>query len=197
MWAMARQANGRPKKLPKLGSLQNGNGHGALGDLFSRLSDVVRVEETPDPIQWIEEHRRLSPESSREVGPFSFTRAPYMVEPQRAILSPGGGEVVIMWSSQTGKSELALNSLLYWSAIDPGPGLTVVPDWKAAQSFTVDRLRPMMRDAVNPQKVVAQEEAGSIDNVYHLSLGAHMPLTVVHASGSVALGMRPDPVPGF
>ena len=122
-------------------------GNGAAADLFERLSALARAEEVPDPISWIEAHRKLSWESSREVGPFSFDRAPYMREVQSAILSPRGGETVVMWASQAGKTELILNSLLYWSAVDPAPSLIVVPDWKAAQSFTVNRIRPMMRDA--------------------------------------------------
>jgi phage terminase large subunit GpA-like protein len=108
---------------------------GAASDLFERLSTIARAEELPNPIAWIEAHRRLSPESSREVGPFSFARAPYMREVQSAILALGGGEVVVEWASQCGRSELLLNSLLFWSALDPAPGLVVVPDWKAAQSF--------------------------------------------------------------
>jgi phage terminase large subunit GpA-like protein len=121
-------------------------GNGVANDLFARLSALARAEEPPEPISWIEAHRSLSRKSSREVGPFSFERAPYMREVQSAILSPRGDEVVVMW----GKSEPILNSLLYWSALDPAPGLVVVPDWKAAQSFTVDRIRPMMRDAGLP-----------------------------------------------
>jgi phage terminase large subunit GpA-like protein len=164
--------------------------NGAAHDLFERLSALARAEEPPDPIAWIESHRRLSPESSREVGPFRFDRAPYMREVQSAILCQGGGEVVVEWASQCGKSELLLNSLLFWSALDPAPGLVVVPDWKAAQSFSVDRIRPMLRDAVIPTKGELRDER-AVDSVFHMTLGAQMPLTVVHASGASALSMRP------
>src|SRR5215471_1641146 len=165
-------------------------GNGAAHDLFERLSAITRAEELPDPITWIEAHRRLSPESSREIGPFRFERAPYMREVQSAILSPGGGEVVVEWASQCGKSELLLNSLLFWSALDPAPGLVVVPDWKAAQSFSVDRIRPMLRDAVLPTNGELRDPR-AVDSVFHTTLGAQMPLTVVHAGGASALSMRP------
>jgi phage terminase large subunit GpA-like protein len=166
----------------------NGNG----SDLFARLSALARAEEPPDPITWIEQHRCLCRESSREVGPFSFDRAPYMREVQSAILSPRGGEVVVMWASQCGKSELLLNSLLYWSEIDPAPGLVVVPDWRAAQSFAVDRIRPMLRDAAaTPAHLGELQDERGVDSVFHMTLGVHMPVTISHASGSVALSMRP------
>jgi phage terminase large subunit GpA-like protein len=100
-----------------------------------------------------------------------------MREVQSAILSPRGGEVVVMWASQCGKSELILNSLLYWSAVDAAPGLVVVPDWKAAQSFTVDRIRPMMRDAGLPTGELERDTRG-VDNVFYTVLGSHMPVTI-------------------
>jgi phage terminase large subunit GpA-like protein len=112
-----------------------------------------------------------------------------MREVQSAILSPRGGETVVMWASQCGKSELILNALLYWSAVDPAPGLVVVLDWKAAQSFTVDRIRPMMRDAGVSTGELERDLRG-VDSVFHTVLGSHMPVTI-HASGSVALSMRP------
>jgi phage terminase large subunit GpA-like protein len=161
----------------------------AASDLFERLSAIARAKEPPDPITWIESHRRLSPEASREVGPFQFERGPYLVEPQRAILAPGGGEVVINWASQAGKTELVLNALLYWSANDPAPAMVITPDWKTAQSFSVDRVRPMLRDAsLSQAEELRDPRVGN--SVFHMSLGA-MPLTIVHGSGASALAMRP------
>jgi hypothetical protein len=88
----------------------------------------------------------LSPESSRELGPFHFSRAPYLIEPQKAILDPDVREVVLNWSSQCGKSELWLNALLYWSVNSPAPALVVAPDWKSCKSLS-RRIKPMARDA--------------------------------------------------
>ncbi len=49
-------------------------------------------------------HRR----AAGEIGPFRFSRAPYLEEPQRAIVDPDCPEVVLNWASQCGKSELWL-----------------------------------------------------------------------------------------
>ena len=59
-----------------------------------------------DPIQWLESTRWLSPESSREIGPFRFDRAPYLIEPQKAIIDSDTTEIVLDWCSQAGKSEI-------------------------------------------------------------------------------------------
>ena len=73
-----------------------------------------------DPIQWLESTRWLSPESSREIGPFRFDRAPYLIEPQKAIIDSDTTEIVLDWRSQAGKSEIILNSLLFWSVHSAG-----------------------------------------------------------------------------
>lgn len=82
-------------------------------DVFEKLAELALPATWPDPIIWLEQTRRLSPESSREVGPFLFSRASSLEEPQRAILSPVGGEVVVNWANQCGKSELLFNALLW------------------------------------------------------------------------------------
>src|SRR5262249_2145391 len=135
----------RSKAVSKLQSVDSLDGLG-VSELLGRLASVAGPEERAEPIAWIEKNRRLSPESSHEVGPYRFARTPYLREIQSAILSPGGGEIVCCLASQVGKTELLLNSLLFWSAVDPGPALLVVPDWLAAQNFSVDRIRPMLRD---------------------------------------------------
>src|SRR5689334_330656 len=99
-----------------------------LAEVLTALSKAFAPPAKVDPIQWLEAHRRLSPESSRELGPFHFSRAPYLIEPQRAILDSYTREVVLDWSSQCGKSELWLNALLYWSVNAPAPALVVAPD---------------------------------------------------------------------
>jgi phage terminase large subunit GpA-like protein len=151
-----------------------------------------------DPIQWIESTRWLSPESSRECGPFRFSRGYYLEEPQRAILDPSASEVVLNWASQCGKSELWLNALLYWAWHAPAPALLVSSDWKSAKSLSSDRIKPMMRDSKlfdsrgDLHEGVEIKRGGRIDNsAFRMQLNGKMPLTIVHASSASALAMRP------
>jgi phage terminase large subunit GpA-like protein len=118
-----------------------------VAEVFARLGQACLPAAVMDPIQWIESTRWLSAESSREIGPFRFNRAPYLEEPQRAIIDSDTTEVVLDWCSQAGKSEILLNSLLFWSGHAPAPTLLVAPDWKSCKSLSADRLKPMMRDA--------------------------------------------------
>jgi phage terminase large subunit GpA-like protein len=152
-----------------------------------------------DPIQWIESTRWLSPESSREVGPFKFDRAQYLIEPQKAIIDSETQEVVLDWCSQAGKSEILLNSLLFWSVHAPAPALLVAPDWKSCKSLSADRIKPMMRDArLYDSRGDSDEGAelqrggpGSDNSAFRMTLAGKMPVTLVHASSASALAQRP------
>src|SRR6516165_8983558 len=108
-----------------------------VAEVLEALSKAFSPPPKVDPIVWLEAHRRLSPESSRELGAFHFSRAPYLIEPQRAILDADTREVVLNWSSQCGKSELWLNALLYWSVNSPAPAWWSLPTGRAARASPV------------------------------------------------------------
>ena len=171
----------------------------AVAEVFARLGQACLPPAVLDPIQWIESTRWLSAESSREIGPFRFNRAPYLEEPQRAIIDFDTTEVVLDWCSQAGKSEILLNSLLFWSVHAPAPTLLVAPDWKSCKSLSADRLKPMMRDARlydsrgdSDEGVVQQRGGpGSDNSAFRMTLAGRMPLTIVHASSASALAQRP------
>src|SRR6516225_7193412 len=111
------QAMARKKKRPE------DSAPDTVAEVFAGLSRACMPPPSVDPIQWLENVRWLSPESSREIGPFRFDRAKYLIEMQRACLDPDVSEVVICSASQIGKTELLINSLLYWSSHSPGPAL--------------------------------------------------------------------------
>jgi phage terminase large subunit GpA-like protein len=132
-----------------------------------------------------------------KLGPFHFSRAPYLIEPQRAILDEDTREVVLDWSSQCGKSELWLNALLYWSVNSPAPALVVAPDWKSCKSLSADRIKPMARDAAIGWDYDQIREAqqlggpGADNSAFRITLNGRMALTIVHASSASALAQRP------
>jgi phage terminase large subunit GpA-like protein len=170
----------------------------AVAEVFARLGQACLPPAKVDPIQWLESTRWLSPESSREIGPFKFSRAQYLIEPQKAILDSSVSEVVLDWCSQAGKTELWLNALLYWSAHSPAPALLVAPDWKSCKSLSADRLKPLFRDCRvynsrgdSDEGVVQRGGPGSDNSAFRMTLAGKMPLTIVHASSASALAQRP------
>ena len=76
--------------------------------------------------EWADENRRLSSETSAEAGQWRTSRAPFMREPMQAISDRRTREVVVMSSSQVGKTELLLNAAGYFIQQDPSPILALV-----------------------------------------------------------------------
>jgi phage terminase large subunit GpA-like protein len=170
-----------------------------VGEMLAALSQACLPRHAPDPIQWLENVRWLSPESSHEVGPFRFNRAWYLETPQRAVIDPNVSEVVLNWASQAGKTEIWMNGILFFSVHAPAPALLVGPDWKSVKSLSSDRLRPMFRDArLYDSRGDTEEGAemqrggpGSDNSAFRMTLNGKMPLTIVHASSASALAQRP------
>lgn len=96
--------------------------------------------------EWAEEKRILSPEGSAQPGKFDVSKTEYLRIPMREITSPNVVEVVLMFASQLGKTELILNSIGYFADEDPCPMALLQPSRKAAIEFAKERIKPLFRD---------------------------------------------------
>lgn len=65
-----------------------------------------------------------------------------MVEIMETISDPTIHDIILMCSSQIGKSELLLNALCYFVAQEPSPILFLQPTIEAAESFSKERIEP-------------------------------------------------------
>jgi phage terminase large subunit GpA-like protein len=105
---------------------------------------------TPPPdltmSQWADEHLYLSPEDSAEPGKYQVDRAPYQRGMLDAVSDPSIKEIVYCTSSQIGKTLMAKAILGYYISQDPGPILVMQPTVGVAETFSKDRLAPMIRD---------------------------------------------------
>jgi phage terminase large subunit GpA-like protein len=128
--------------------------------------------------EWCDAHRMLSRESNASGGPWRTDRAPYQREPLNLVGDLDTPEVVLMWSSQVGKTELLLNGIAYLSACDPCPQLVVQPTIQDAESFSRKRVAPMIRDTPALRAIYA--DAKSRD-------GANTLLEKQYASGVLTL----------
>lgn len=107
--------------------------------------------------QWADSYRWLS-SSSAEKGRWKTKRAPY----QRAIMDCtneyGIREIVLMTSAQVGKTEMLQNIFGYGVHIDPAPAMLVYPTLELAESYSKNKLAPMiestpvLKDAFNDPK---------------------------------------------
>ena len=122
----------------------------AAAKLNAAISGAVKRFAPPESLtvdEWADKHRRLSPESSAEAGPWRTKRTPYLEEPMKAFTDPKVHKIVMVAASQVGKSELELNIIGYIIDQDPGSILYVHPTIDDARKFSRLRVAPMIRDS--------------------------------------------------
>ncbi|MHB2169949.1 terminase gpA endonuclease subunit [Alsobacter sp. R-9] len=139
--------------------------------------------------QWADGFRRLSSESSAEPGQWMTHRAEY----QRGIMDAISEHpyVVVMTSSQVGKTEILNNVAGYHVCQDPAPILVLQPTLEMAETWSKDRLAPMVRDTPALTSLIADPRARDSGNtLLHKKFpGGH--ITVVGANSPSSLASRP------
>ena len=117
--------------------------------LNAAIRNVIADFKPPENVtlsEWADKYRYLSAESSAEVGPWRTERTPYLKKPMDSFTDPNIKEVVVMASSQLGKSELLLNAIGYIIDQKPASILFIQPTIPDAQKFSRQRITPMIRD---------------------------------------------------
>ncbi|MDE7243738.1 MAG: phage terminase large subunit family protein [Oscillospiraceae bacterium] len=117
-----------------------------LNKLLSKVMAGMRPPENLTVSEWAEKKRRLSPESSAEIGPYRVNRTPYLREIMDAFTDPKVQRLILVSSSQVGKSELENNIIGYIIDQDPSSILFIHPTTIDAKEYSKLRIAPMLRD---------------------------------------------------
>lgn len=141
--------------------------------------------------EWADKHRKLSREASAEPGQWRTSRAPYFREPMDSCKNPHYQKIIIKSASQLGKSELILNLLGYYTHTDPAPMLLIQPTVEMAESFSKDRLAPMIRDTPILNTLFSDSKSRNSGNTIRQKTfpGGHC--TLIGANSPSNLAMRP------
>jgi phage terminase large subunit GpA-like protein len=118
----------------------------AAGDRMEVWGDSYSPPPRLTVSEWADKYRILSPESSPEPGKWNTARAEFQRGIMDALSIPGIERIVFMSSSQIGKTEMIINTVGYFIDRDPCPILVVQPTDTMAQTWSKDRLNPMVRD---------------------------------------------------
>jgi phage terminase large subunit GpA-like protein len=140
--------------------------------------------------QWADEYRVLSSEASAEPGRWRTDRAPYQRDMMDALHDPTVHTIVVMSSSQVGKSEVLLNILGYCIDMDPGPVLMVQPTLEMAEAFSKDRIDTMLRDTPVLRDKVSDAKRDGSNTIRHKTFpGGH--ITLAGSNSPASLASRP------
>ena len=149
----------------------------------------------PPPIlsisEWADKHRRLSPEASSEAGVWNTARAEYQRGIMDTISDDAIETVVIMSCAQVGKTEMLLNLIGYHIEQDPSPILVVQPTLDMSQTFSKDRLAPMLRDTPVLKGKVKDPRARDSGNTTLKKNFAGGHITICGANSPSSLASRP------
>jgi phage terminase large subunit GpA-like protein len=108
-----------------------------------------------------------------------------------AVNDPDIDTIVVMSSSQIGKTEIVCNIVGYFISQDPGPMLVVQPTLDMAQTWSKDRFAPMLRDTdILRGTVNSPKTRDSNNTIQHKAFpGGH--ITIAGANSPANLASRP------
>ncbi|ONG56977.1 hypothetical protein BKE38_05125 [Pseudoroseomonas deserti] len=141
--------------------------------------------------EWADQHRYLSAEASAEPGKWDTGRAEYQRQIMDAISDPRVEMLVVMASAQVGKTEIVNNLCGYHIHQDPAPILVVQPSVEMGETWSKDRLAPMLRDSPSLKGRVADSKSRSSGNTVRHKTFAGGHLTVTGANSAAGLASRP------
>lgn len=110
--------------------------------------------------QWADKYRYVAPGTSPEPGEWRTDRVPYLREPMDAATDKLTERVVMMFSSQVGKSEVLLNIMGYYVDQEPAPQLMLQPTIEAAENFSKERIEPTFQYSSGLQNKLEEGKDG-------------------------------------
>ena len=160
-------------------------------DMLARCAAVLKPPPELTLSEWEDKYRVLSAESSAEPGRWHTDKAPYQREIMDAIGDPHIRKVVIMSAAQIGKTDaFILNPLGYYMDYAPAPILVMQPTLDMGQTFSKDRLAPMIRDTPELRDKVDVKSRYSGNTIMKKNFpGGH--ITIVGANSATGLASRP------
>ncbi|MCF8018311.1 MAG: phage terminase large subunit family protein [Vallitaleaceae bacterium] len=160
-------------------------------NLFEKIFSSLKPPPDMTISQWADEFRRLSSESSAEPGRWKTTKAPYQREIMDAISDLKVQKVVVMSAAQIGKTDgFILNPIGYFMHYDPSPIMVLQPTIQMAETFSKDRLSPMLRDTPSLKERVNDKSRNSGNTILQKKFpGGHV--TMVGANSASSLASRP------
>ncbi len=159
--------------------------------MFKKIFETLSPPPDMTISEWADEYRRLSSESSAEPGRWKTDKAPYQKEIMDAICDMKVKKVVVMSAAQIGKTDgFILNPIGYYMHYDPSPIMVLQPTIAMAETFSKDRLSPMLRDTPVLRDKVNDKSRNSGNTILQkIFPGGHV--TMVGANSASSLASRP------
>lgn len=133
----------------------------------------------------------MSRESAAQSGKYRSSFAPYQRGPMEDATDPTVQSVDGMFASQLGKTTIVENLIGFFIAVDPAPILLVQPTIDLAESFSKERLVPMIRDTPALKDKVKDARARDSGNTLAMKSFPGGNIVMVGANAPAGLAGRP------
>jgi phage terminase large subunit GpA-like protein len=141
--------------------------------------------------QWADEYAFIPKESGAYPGRFNTSFAEYQRGIQDAISDPDIETVVMMLPAQSGKSQIDLNAIGFYSHWDPSPILVVQASEREAEKFSKNRIAKMIRDTPVLRKIYPSPRARDSGNTLLNKEFLGGVLTITGANAPAGLASAP------
>lgn len=139
---------------------------------------------------WLDTHRVIGRNyPSPFTGPWRTARTPYLRAPMNDFVDPAVEVLVLLFSSQIGKTEVQLGTLLYAYGADPGAGMFVMPTLGMAEDISKTRLVQALQTC-ETLRVGSQKGRTSDSSILHKRIN-DSPLALAGAESPATLASRP------
>ena len=135
-----------------------------LQAVISRACQHFKAPENITVSEWANKYRRLSSENSAEAGRWKTSRTPYLKDIMDSFSDDRINRIIVVASSQVGKTEMLLNLLGYVVDQDPGPIMYTLPVKEDGEDFSKRRLSAMIRDTVPVRNKMAKAKGRDSNN---------------------------------
>ncbi len=135
-----------------------------LNACLAKILNGMKPPEDLTVSQWADKNRRLTSESSAEIGKWRTSRTPYMYDILDSFTDPLIEHIVLVAASQVGKSETINNMIGYCIDQDPGPILLVQPTIDDVKRYSEMRIAPMIRETRCLKRKVADPKSRDTAN---------------------------------
>lgn len=157
-------------------------------DLFRKIFKNLKPPEDITISEWADRFRKLSPESSALPG--QWHTVSYQKEIMDSINNLSVEKTVVMSSAQIGKTDaFILNAIGYYMVHEPSPIMVLQPTLTMGETFSKDRLVPMLRDTPILKGIIDEGKRSGSTILHKVFPGGH--ITIVGSNSPQSLASRP------
>lgn len=139
-------------------------------------------------VQWADEFRHL-PDNSAEPGRWKTDRMPPAREPMLAISDPKVQEVTVMCCIQAMKTELMINTALFFMHQEPSPLMYVAPKKELAEAWSKERFMKSVKATPVTREIFTENRRGEGNTILQKQYPGGQ-ISIVSARNPDDLAMR-------